>query len=186
MVTTTRHKAFVSFHEKDRRYRQFFASEMRSDFVDRSVMPGDINEDLKVETIRAKIRDEFIADATVTVVLIGACTWQRKYVDWEIGSSLRATKNNPRCGLIGVMLPTHPNFGSEKYSKNLVPPRLADNTIGRNPYARIYDWPNPWDPNQVRDWIHAAFLRRDTIDPDISRPMFRRNRSGPCATGWTD
>ena len=95
----TRHKVFVSFHEEDRKYRKAFAKHMGSDVVDKSVGDGDIDRTLKVDTTRGKIRDEFIADATVTVVLVGRCTWQRKYVDWEIGSSLRATRNNSRCGL---------------------------------------------------------------------------------------
>ena len=88
-MPTTRHKVFVSFHEKDRKYRRLFDRHMGSDVVDKSVGDGDIDPNLKVATTRGKIRDKFIADATVTVVLVGRCTWQRKYVDWEIGSSLR-------------------------------------------------------------------------------------------------
>ena len=80
---------------------------MEYDIVERSVGDGDIEDNLRVETIRRRIRDEFIADATVTVVLIGPATWQRKHVDWEIGSSLRATRTNSRCGLLGILLPSH-------------------------------------------------------------------------------
>ena len=43
----------------------------------RSVDIGDIDPHLKSETVRQKIRDEYISDATVTVVLIGRHTWQR-------------------------------------------------------------------------------------------------------------
>ena len=35
-VATTRHKVFVSFHEKDRKYRKLFAKHMGSDVVDRT------------------------------------------------------------------------------------------------------------------------------------------------------
>lgn len=77
-MATKTHKVFVSFHEADSRYKDKFAKFMGDDIVDKSVGDGDIVTDLKVETIRTKIRDEFIADATVTVVLIGRCTWQRK------------------------------------------------------------------------------------------------------------
>ena len=88
---------------------------MGDDIVDKSVEDGDIDDDnLATETIRQKIRDDFIADATVTVVLIGPCSWQRKHVDWEIGSSLRDTKKNSRCGLLGILLPNHPDFGPGK------------------------------------------------------------------------
>ena len=114
---------------------------MGHNFVDESVEDGDIDDrNLATDTIRQKIRDEFIADATVTVVLIGPCTWQRKHVDWEIGSSLRDTRNNPRCGLLGILLPDHPDFGKRSYGEHLIPPRLADNCNGDDPFARIYDW----------------------------------------------
>ena len=101
---------------------------MGDDIVDESVEDGDIDDDnLTTETIRQYIRDGFIRDATVTIALIGPCTWQRKHVDWEIGSSLRATRLNSRCGLLGILLPNHPNAGAARYSLKLVPPRVADN-----------------------------------------------------------
>jgi hypothetical protein len=34
-----------------------------------------------------KIRDDFLADSTVTLVMVGKCTWSRKSVDWEVYSS---------------------------------------------------------------------------------------------------
>ena len=185
-MPTTRHKVFVSFHEKDRSYRELFAKHMGSDVVDKSVGDGDIDPELKVDTTRGKIRDEFIADATVTVVLVGRCTWQRKYVDWEIGSSLRDTRKNSRCGMIGILLPTHPNFGKRTFQGSLIPPRLADNAGSDGAFAKIYDWPVPWSTATVRNWIHAAFDRRDAVVPDNSRKQFVRNRSGPCVNGWTD
>ena len=157
---------------------------MEGNIVDKSVDDGDIDDDnLPTETIRQKIRDEFIRDATVTVVLVGPCTWQRKHVDWEIGSSLRDTRRNPRCGLLGILLPNHTNYGSKKYTPRLIPPRLADNCGGDDPFARIYDWSS--DSASVRSWIHTAFRRRDGASPDNSHPQFRNNRSGDCSRGWS-
>ena len=105
MAQTKRHKVFISYHVDDQEDKDRFAQMMENDIVDKSVKDDDIDDtNLKVETIRQKIRDDYIADATVTVVLIGPCTWQRKHVDWEIGSSLRDTKKNPRCGLLGILL----------------------------------------------------------------------------------
>ena len=67
--------------------------------VDRSVDTGNIDDTgLKTATVRQKIRDEYIRDATVTIVLIGPRTWQRRHVDWEVGSSIRKTKKNPGVG----------------------------------------------------------------------------------------
>lgn len=193
MSQTDRHKVFVSYHHyKDQKYKNEFVRMMGDDIVDKSVEDGDIDPSIKTETTRQKIRDDFIADATVIVVLIGPCTWQRKHVDWEIGSSLRKTKKNPRCGLLGILLPNHPDFGTEKYKPRLIPPRLADNCGGRDAYVRIYDWPGQhyWLSQQatdrIRQWIHKAFERRTGTDPNNSRDQFGRNRSGSCLDGWRD
>ncbi|MDE3000751.1 MAG: TIR domain-containing protein [Gemmatimonadota bacterium] len=187
MNQANRHKIFISFHHDDQEYKDLFVRMMGDDIVDRSVEEGDINDrNIKTETIRQYIRDDFIADATVTVVLIGPCTWQRKHVDWEIGSSLRKTNKNSRCGLIGILLPNHPDFGTKKYRPRLIPPRLADNSSGEDRYARIYDWPGQQDTHNIRQWIHRAFERRMETPPDNSRDQFGRNRTGDCSDGWKD
>lgn len=179
---TDKHKVFISFHHDDQMYKDRFVDMMEGHIVDESVHDEDIDDDnLRTETIRQKIRDDFIADATVTVVLVGACTWQRKHVDWEIGSSLRNTKRNSRCGLLGILLPTHPDYDEDKYNERLVPPRLANN-CGKNSYARMYYWSE--SPSKVQGWIHSAFLRRNKIDPHNSLPQFKKNRSGDCSQGW--
>ena len=212
MTTTTRHKIFLSYHhDQDQWYKDYFLQLMGDDIVDRSVGDGDIDDDdLKVETTRQYIRDDFIADATVTIVLIGRCTWRRKYVDWEVGSSLRDTNKNPRCGLLGILLPTHPDYAKRLTDANprLLPPRFADNWGEPTKYARLYKWPKVWDPNSsewrrltagsrakrnigngleiesIRKWIHRAFQDRLKILPVNNRLQFTNNRSGPCAAGW--
>ena len=156
---------------------------MGDDIVDESVSDGDIDDNIATETIRQTIRDHFIRDATVTLVLIGQCTWQRKHVDWEIGSSLRDTRLNSRCGLLGILLPDHPNAQAAQYSLSLVPPRLADNVGSNDPYAWVYDWSD--NPTEIRNWIHGAFERRAGTPPNNSREQYRHNRSGPCSAGWS-
>jgi len=182
MPQVPRHRVFVSFHHEDQSYKDEFVRMMGDKMIDESVEIGDIPQNIAVDTIRRDVRDKFIRGATVTVVLIGSCTWQRKHVDWEIGSSLRATKLNPRCGLLGIMLPNHPNFGDETYNPRLIPPRLADNCDGNDPYAWIYDWTSK--ANRVRQWIDRAFKRRGRKAPKNSSQQFRRNRSGDCSRGW--
>ena len=181
-----RHKVFISFHEKDLKYKEAFVRMMDKRIVDRSVDTGNIDDtDLKTATVRQKIRDKYIRDATVTIVLIGPRTWQRKHVDWEIGSSLRKTKRNPRCGLLGIVLPNHPNHGKKKVlDAHLIPPRLADNWTEDDSYALIYDWPKPWAPAKVAQWIHQAFVRRDGTPPNNSRTPFARNRTRDYRQGW--
>ena len=157
---------------------------MGNDIVDKSIEDGDIGDGLALDTIRRKIRDEFIADATVTVVLIGKCTWQRKHVDWEIGSSLRDTDYNPRCGLIGVLLPTHLDYNTGSYTPSRIPPRLADNCSGTNSYALICNWTEKME--DIQNLIHKAFKKRYDVNPDNKRVQFGKNRSGSCSDGWTD
>ena len=173
-----RHKVFVSYyHAEDQYYKTWFEMLFTGYFdimVSKSVDMGDIDPQLKTETIRQKIRDEYIRDATVIVVLIGPYTWQRKHVDWEIYSGLRDTQYNSRCGLLGVLLPTYPLLPGNKYNHRTIPPRLDDNTKCR--YAKIYNWST--DPNNVSRWIHKAFQRRDQEPaPNLSRDLFSHNRT---------
>ena len=184
MYEAPRHRVFISYYHEDQAYKDWFVQMMGDDIVDESVGDGDIDdENLSTETIRQYIRDGFIRDATVTLVLIGPCTWQRKHVDWEIGSSLRATRLNSRCGLLGVLLPNHPNAGAGEFRLNLVPPRLADNVGDNDPYALVYDWSN--NANNIRNWIHTAFNRLTGSPPDNSRQQYRYNRGGSCSAGWS-
>jgi hypothetical protein len=172
-----KHKVFISFHSVDIAYKTEFERLFHSTFevmVSRSVQENDISNNLYTETVRQKIRDEYLRDSTVTVVLIGANTWQRKHVDWEISSSIRHTQYNSRSGLLGILLPTHPSYQSNTYNQYTIPPRLYDNL--KNDYAKIYNWSS--DPLSVQSRIHEAYLRRSTIIPDNSYPSFVNNRSG--------
>ena len=60
----------------------------------RSVDIGDIPKGLHLDEISRRIRDDYLSDSTVTVVLIGKDTWRRKHVDWEIAASIRDTWAN--------------------------------------------------------------------------------------------
>jgi hypothetical protein len=174
-----RHKVFVSYRHSigDQKYRNDFESlfaERHGVIVSKSVQIGDIDPNLTTDTIRQKIRDEYLRDSTVTVVLVGPETWQRKHVDWEIGSSIRRTQYNPRSGLLGIILPTYPRNDQSKYNPYTIPPRLYDNI--QCGFAKIYNWST--DPATVQQWIHEAFERRNKIDPDNSFLNFVNNRSG--------
>lgn len=183
-ITPKRRKVFVSFHKEDKHWKDRFSKLMAELIEDRSVREGDIkDENRNMDDILREIREKHIADATVTVVLIGPCTWRRRFVDWEIHASLRCTPANPRVGLVGIVLPTHPNYQAFKDS-HLMPPRLADNIGGDQAYARVYDWPDPFKPQSVAHWINQAFAVRKHLDPCNSRELFVNNRKAPCARGW--
>ena len=172
-----RHKVFISYyHASDQYYREQFEELFNNIYdiiVSRSVQIGDIDPYLPAERVRQIIRDDYLRDTTVTVVLIGPETWKRKHVDWEIGASIRNTQYNPRSGLLGIHLPNHPDYGREKYNKCIIPPNLSDN-IDRE-FAKLYDWNT--DPYKIQEWIHEAFLRRNQINPDNSYESFKNNRT---------
>lgn len=178
---TIRHNVFISYHHSnDEIYKKEFERLFCSiyDILEtKAISDGDIDTSLKTESIRQKVRDEFIRSASVTIVLIGAETWKRKHVDWEISASIRDTQLNPRAGLLGIILPSYPRVDMAKYYKGTIPPRLQDNIDCG--FAKIYNWSN--DPYQVQGLIHEAFLRRKQVNPDNSREMFAQNRS---STNW--
>lgn len=180
MNFNNRHKVFISYHhENDHGYRNEFESLFSNHFdimVSKSVQIGDIDPNNNTEYVRQQIRDEYIADATVLIVLIGTETWQRKHVDWEISSAIRATKNNSRCGLLGIFLPTYPLNANNEFNPHTIPPRLYDNWKDENQrYAELYKWNT--DPQEVSKWIHTAFEKRNQ-NPVNSRKMFGKNGNG--------
>lgn len=166
---SNRHNVFISYHHaNDENYKEEF-EKLFSGIYDiletKAVSDGDISPYESTEITRQKIRDYYLRDSTVTVVLIGLETWKRKHVDWEIGSSIRQTQFNSRSGLLGIILPGVYN--------PTIPPRLKDNVDCG--FAEIYNWSH--DPLTVQRWIHEAFNRRKQINPNNSRDMFGQNRS---------
>ncbi|HBL52866.1 MAG TPA: hypothetical protein DDZ34_02150 [Syntrophaceae bacterium] len=174
----SRHKVFVSYHHlPDQYYRDKFEKFFSLQYdvmISKSVQIGDIDPGLATDTIRDKIRDEYLRDSTVTVVLIGEKTWQRKHVDWEISSSIRKTKNSSRSGLLGIILPTYQMIDENTYNIYTIPPRLHYNI--KCGYALIYKWNE--DPKNIKQWIHEAYIRKDKVDPDNSYQSFVYNKSG--------
>ena len=160
-----RHNVFISYHDKnDREYRDKFEKLFHDTYdllISKSVQDGDIAENEPAENVQRIIRDDYLRDSTVTVVLIGTETWKRKHVDWEIASSIRKTKYSSRSGLIGLLLPSRADFKAEGFTRNTIPPRLYDN----------------------HKIIHEAFLRRDEVLPVNSRTLFVNNRS---SDKWED
>ena len=179
MPPAPRHKVFVCYHhgedqERRDRFEKLFAD--RYDIMDsRSVRVGDIPNGLNLDEISRRIRDNYLSDATVTVVLIGKDTWRRKHVDWEIAATVRGTDANLRSGLLGILLPSHPSFGGDDYDPYTIPPRLHDNI--ECGFAELYNWSG--SPSEMAGWIDPAYRRRKQINPDNSQVRFANNWKGP-------
>lgn len=184
-----RNKVFISYyHEDNQEYKDRLVQALESKFIDKSVSPGNIHdESLPLDEIRRRIRDDHIADATVTIVLIGRCTWQRRHVDWEISASIIDRRNNERCGLLGFLLPCHSDYGKSPEDRNprLTPQRLTRNIGGNDPFAFIYDWPRKGLARNLLPKIHTAYQRRNMPPwPDDGLALFKNDRSGDCLRGW--
>ena len=135
----TRHKVFTSYyHHDDQWYKNKFIELFGHLFIDKSVGDGEISTDVSTEYIKRLIQDDdYLADASVTVVLCGPNTKKRKHVDWEISAGLNK-KVGGYSGLLGIHLPTHPDYGKDKYNSDNIPARLADNL--KTKFAKIIDW----------------------------------------------
>jgi hypothetical protein len=179
MPRVRRHKVFVSYHhENDQRRRNSFEqafADVYNIMDSRSVKIGDIPRGLNTDEVARRIRDDYLKDTTVTVVLIGEDTWRRKHVDWEIAATVRDTDANLRGGLIGILLPSHPSYRSDHYYPYTIPPRLHYNVDCG--FAKVYKWND--SPDTVAGWIGEAFKRRNSIEPDNGFIRFRKNRKGP-------
>ena len=184
MGKTQRHKVFVSYHhENDQQYKDKFKRIFANHYdilESRSVEHDDIdpNDNQGTDYITQQIRDKFIRDATVIVVLIGKRTWQRKFVDREIYSGLRDSDYNPRCGLLGLLLPTYRGHKGGTYDPHTIPQRLYDNAKEDRGFAKIYTWTET--PRNIQTWIDIAYRRRKKPPPPVfrKRPMLRRDLTG--------
>ncbi len=123
----SRQKIFVSYHRGvDELHRDAFLAAAGDWVVGWSAGDAAIVVE-RAEGTRQRLREDLLRDSTVTVVLIGAKTLQRRHVDWEIGCSLSNTRFGERSGLLGILLPSYPAQPDAPYHHNTLPPRLADN-----------------------------------------------------------
>ncbi len=156
------HKVFVSYHHANDQSR---ANHLRDTYgsdntlIDRSL--ADSYDNKTDDEILALIRKDHLKDSTVTIVLIGSETSKRKWVDWEIYSSLRPYGDRSRNGLLGIYLPTAGD----------TPARLQDNID--SDYAVTMKWENiSW---QLSSKIDEAFNNRFSGKHDNTRKRRERN-----------
>lgn len=170
----TRRKVFVSYHAADADEVVAFVESYGHTFIPRTVGvtdEDDFIDSTNTDYILDKIREKYLTDSTVTLVLIGKCTWARKFVDWEVFSSLRNDPKNRRSGLLAITLPSAANYSGKR-----LPDRVDDNVDGDNGYARW--WKYPTSADQVRQYIQTAFDARTAMTPDNSRA--RKINNSPC------
>ena len=71
-----RHKCFVSYHHADQAAVDKFCSDFDGSFIRRGLeMTDDVINSDNTDYVMQRIRQLYLQDSTVTIVLIGKCTW---------------------------------------------------------------------------------------------------------------
>jgi len=161
-------KTFISYyHYEDQGYKEKFKNLFGDLITHKSVEDGDIDSDNSDGYIKQLIQKGYLADTTVLVVLIGINTKHRKHIDWEISGALNYKVGDKYSGLLGLILPNHPDFKTGKATYSLMPVRLADNF--KSKYAVIRDWTD--DRAEMQEYIELAFERRNTHSESIDNTL---------------
>lgn len=178
-MATVRRKCFISYHHADQdavnRFVRGFDHE-RDCFIARGLgkeMSPDIIQSTNTDYVMRRIRERFLGGSTVTIVLMGRCTWARRYVDWELQGSLRKGQNITPNGLLGIKLPNFGGFPS-RFNENLIPP----NSTKADCFARHMTYPT--STQQLVDAIEAAYQRRTTHEHLIINPRDRMSYNRTC------
>jgi len=99
------HKCFISYHAADKDAVDSFCEKFEGSFIRRGIkMEDDIIDSENTDYVMRRIRELYLQDSTVTIALIGKCTWARRFVDWEIQASLRQPKDAYPNGLVAIQL----------------------------------------------------------------------------------
>lgn len=205
-VVDTKHRVFISYHHaNDQAYKDalLLLNNRHDIFIDASVDTGDIDDDLDDDAIRQEIRDEYLKDSSVTIVLVGLETKGRKHVDWEIYSSMFNGKVNKQSGVLVINLPStgctyyqaehgdlekttvYPDNTSwtsitsrEEYEQRFpyAPVRIIDNLLKNGAKVSITNWNRVSNNAEVlRFLIDVTFNDRASCQYDLSSPMRRAN-----------
>lgn len=170
LVKATKPKVFVSYHHKDQEWVDYFRAQFGVGYevfsdgsLDRLIDSSD------TDYVSRKIREDYITGTSITIVLCGKETWQRKYVDWEIHSTLE--KNH---AVLGIILPDHTQVMRDGQFIWLVPDRLATNVD--TGYAHWIGWPQ--NAEALSQAINHA-RHRSNVNKYLknnSAPRMQRNR----------
>lgn len=214
MSNISRHKVFISYYHNDDQYYKDFLIKMKeydysksqyiSIFDDYSVHEDEIDDtDMTDEQIRCEIRDKYIKNATVLILLCGQNTYKRKHIDWEIHAAMYDSEVNPKMGILVINLPSISNVSNmlacgkdeeNAMGENIVwspaskdisflrknypymPERIIKNMARENVTISVANWQNIChNINSIKLLIDNAYNRKDTNCYDHSAHLQRRN-----------
>lgn len=197
------HKVIVSFHHAN---DQWYKDELvrwgteNNVFIDGSVDMGEIPDNWDAQHIREYIRDNHLKDTTVTILLVGTETKNRKHIDWELFSSMYDGKVNKKSGILVINLPSvcceyHTLCTKEEKEAILpnqktwisindrsefdrrypyMPARIIDNLLKKGVSISVINW-GDLSVDKLKLLIDKAYDARSNNDYDMSREMRMRN-----------
>lgn len=173
--STNRRKVFISHYKGDRNEVDAFIKDFSTVFIPK-VLGANDNDDFinstNTDYVMQRIREKYLGDSTVTIILIGSCTHSRRYIDWEIKSSLRQGQYIQN-GLIGILLPSQGNSAH-------LPPRLKSNWAKEESdcYARYRAYPS--SKEELSLWIEDAYQARTSRSYLIRNSQEMMKYNGVC------
>lgn len=170
MPPRVRRKCFVSYHSDDLVAVDRFINRFgRRNFIKRGItLPQEVVQSSNTDYVMRRVRELYVRDSTVTIVLVGPCTWSRRFVDWELQASLRRPANGLPNGLIGIRL--------DPRARPKVPPRLQRNRDSG--YARVHQYPST--VAALEEWVEDAYQARTSRARLIDNPRARWRHNRRC------
>ena len=174
-----RHRVFISYHHSndypfkknliERTEYNYDKHASQSIFENCSVGINDIDDTyLTDEDIRKIIRDEYIQDASVLILLCGTETKGRKFVDWELHAAMYNSETRPKLGILVINLPVIENKQAIHGPEQEVRTIIGNNSTGwvslntRGEFERNY----PYMPSRIIDNFESG-INDKTITPII-------------------
>lgn len=200
-----KHKVFISYHHANDQWYKDELERINDEhhiFINLSVSLGDISENEEPQKIREIIRDNYLKDTSVLILLVGTETKNRKHVDWEVYSSMRNSSINKRSGILVVNLPstnttyirsTHGEMEKKQIHTTIsewtsidkraefverfpyMPDRIIDNFLVKKSYISVVNWDQISDHENLRKLIDMTYQDRDKCEYDMSRDMRMNN-----------
>lgn len=162
------HKCFLSYNAADKAAVDEFCDTFSGSFIHRGLkMEDDIIDSTNTDYVMKRIRELYLKDSTVTIVLIGKCTWARRFVDWEVQASLRNPSDGYPNGLVAIQL-------WESYTT--LPNRVQLNVDSG--YSRFYKKPS--SSNVLENIIDEAWNARSNSQNLIANPRDRFSYNRTC------
>jgi hypothetical protein len=177
-----RHKCFISYHHDNQTEVDAFVATFDSDrdvFISRGLgteMSQDIIDSTDTAYVMRQIRELYLRDSTVTIVMLGKCTWARRYVDWELQASLHHGDTVTPNGLLAIKLPSYPRTNGQ--FPNRLNLNLKQTDAQADCYARRMEYPARSDT--LARAIDEAFQRRASHAHLIQNPRDRFGYNRTC------